>query len=224
MFSSSAASATVLLLRLRPSPRSVASLSLCPPHSSPANSTRIVRHVRYPNQQLLLFHPHPHRCHLLQPRRRSFVSSPILKQQQQQRLTLRPVSPRVRNNNVVNSAARSGRGRGNWDGGGKGGGRYPTYVYVTGGLVVASSVGVYLNYQNYAPLTHRRRWIATTPELEKVMGDEVRVPVSTFLGMMLRRTPIALLVMGREVLAQYLSCNPSLSSFLRPAMSFSQTQ
>jgi hypothetical protein len=51
---------------------------------------------------------------------------------------------------------------------------YPTYLYVGGGVVVVGTMGLYFHYQNFAPMTHRRRWIASSPEFEKEMGDEVR--------------------------------------------------
>jgi hypothetical protein len=51
---------------------------------------------------------------------------------------------------------------------------YPTYLYVGGGVMVVGMTGLYFYYQNLAPMTHRRRWIASSPEFEKEMGDEVR--------------------------------------------------
>jgi hypothetical protein len=65
----------------------------------------------------------------------------------------------------------------NMGGGSTGSGRrqqqgYPTYLYVIGGVTVAGTVGLYFHYQNYAPMTNRRRWIASSPEFEKEMGDQ----------------------------------------------------
>jgi hypothetical protein len=54
------------------------------------------------------------------------------------------------------------------------GGKYPTYLKVVGGATVVGTVALYFHYQNFAPMTNRRRWIASTPEFEKEMGDQVR--------------------------------------------------
>ncbi|KAG7353617.1 peptidase M48 Ste24p family protein [Nitzschia inconspicua] len=50
--------------------------------------------------------------------------------------------------------------------------KYPTYLYVGGGVVAIGGIGMYFHYQNFAPMTHRRRWIASSPEFEKEIGDE----------------------------------------------------
>ena len=58
-------------------------------------------------------------------------------------------------------------------GGGKtSSGGYPMYLKVGAGVTVVGSVALYFHYQNFAPMTNRRRWIASTPEFEKEMGDE----------------------------------------------------
>jgi hypothetical protein len=106
--------------------------------------------------------PNPNGC------RRNFVSSTTPKQE---RLSLRPVSPREGRYDLITAAAK-GRKQGSTTGGGSGR-RYPSYVYFTGGVVAASGVGIYMQFQDYAPLTNRRRWIASSPEMEKEMGDQV---------------------------------------------------
>jgi hypothetical protein len=50
---------------------------------------------------------------------------------------------------------------------------YPTYLKVGGGFLIVGTVFVYFHYQNYAPMTNRRRWIASSPEFEKEIGDQV---------------------------------------------------
>jgi predicted Zn-dependent protease len=56
---------------------------------------------------------------------------------------------------------------------GKGGpSSLPTYIYVIGGVPVVLTGYLYYTYLDEAPLTHRQRWIATTPEWERRLGDE----------------------------------------------------
>lgn len=38
--------------------------------------------------------------------------------------------------------------------------------------MVVGSTGLYFAYVDYAPLTDRRRWIATNPKFEKELGDQ----------------------------------------------------
>jgi predicted Zn-dependent protease len=48
----------------------------------------------------------------------------------------------------------------------------PTYIYVVGGVPVVLTGYLYYKYLDEAPLTHRQRWIATTPAWERQSGDE----------------------------------------------------
>ena len=48
----------------------------------------------------------------------------------------------------------------------------PTYIYVVGGVPVVLTGYLYYAYLDEVPLTHRKRWIATTPEWERKLGDE----------------------------------------------------
>ena len=41
-----------------------------------------------------------------------------------------------------------------------------------GGIAAVGTAGIYVAYIDYAPLTHRRRWIATDPRFEKQLGDQ----------------------------------------------------
>eukprot|EP00529_Nitzschia_sp_RCC80_P019374 CAMPEP_0113457974 /NCGR_PEP_ID=MMETSP0014_2-20120614/9682_1 /TAXON_ID=2857 /ORGANISM="Nitzschia sp." /LENGTH=431 /DNA_ID=CAMNT_0000349481 /DNA_START=15 /DNA_END=1313 /DNA_ORIENTATION=+ /assembly_acc=CAM_ASM_000159 len=95
--------------------------------------------------------------------------------QSQRQFQLFPGPRRIRYN--LSNPRTGGRGRGG--GGGGGGtsssstsGQIPTYFYYFGGVAVIGTIGAYVSYLDYAPLTHRRRWIATDPEFEKKMGDQ----------------------------------------------------
>lgn len=160
MLASISSSASVL--RRLPSTSVTTLMTTHCPFSSNAAIHRVVGNLRRPHQ-----HHRPH------PRRR-YVSSPLLSQ----RFTLPPAPSQGRYNLANSISTAQGGGGGGRGGRGRGGGRYPTYVYVAGGLVVAGSVSAYFQYQNYAPLTNRRRWIASTPEMEKQMGDQVRFCLS----------------------------------------------
>ena len=48
----------------------------------------------------------------------------------------------------------------------------PTYIYVVGGVPIVLIGFVYYKYLDEAPLTHRQRWIATTPAWERQLGDD----------------------------------------------------
>ena len=49
----------------------------------------------------------------------------------------------------------------------------PTYVYLAGGIPIVGGLLLYVRFRDFAPMTGRRRWLATSPEYEKNMGDEV---------------------------------------------------
>lgn len=63
------------------------------------------------------------------------------------------------------------------------------FLIVTTGIAVIGSVGMYIAYIDYAPLTRRRRWIATDPDFEKEMGDQnyQQMIQQQFLGKILPR-------------------------------------
>jgi predicted Zn-dependent protease len=48
----------------------------------------------------------------------------------------------------------------------------PTYIYVVGGVPIVLTGFLYYRYLDEAPLTHRQRWIATTPAWERQLGDD----------------------------------------------------
>ncbi len=56
----------------------------------------------------------------------------------------------------------------------------PNYVYFMGGVPVLGGLYLYFRFQDLAPLTGRRRWLATDPNYEKRMGDEVSILESKF--------------------------------------------
>lgn len=104
-----------------------------------------------------------HRNHL----HRLYHSS---KQPQRQRFTLRPVQNKTVGNNITrynnnNKNNNNYKNRHHNQG-------IPNYVYIMGGIPVAGGLYLYVRYQDSAPLTGRRRWLATNPEYEKSMGDE----------------------------------------------------
>ena len=49
----------------------------------------------------------------------------------------------------------------------------PNYVYFVGGIPFVGGIYLYFRFQDFAPLTGRRRWLATQPETERIFGDEV---------------------------------------------------
>ncbi len=103
------------------------------------------------------------RLGIVPSRTRFFTSS--ARQEQRQRPSLRSVlaNPNQRYGNI---------GRYN------GGRRYqqqqqlPPYIYLMGGVPVVGSLYLYFKFQDLAPLTERRRWLATSAEYEKRMGDQ----------------------------------------------------
>jgi hypothetical protein len=48
----------------------------------------------------------------------------------------------------------------------------PLYIYFWGGTPIIGGIYLYFRYQDFAPLTGRRRWLATGPDYEKIMGKE----------------------------------------------------
>ena len=48
----------------------------------------------------------------------------------------------------------------------------PPYVWATAGATATTVGVVYFAYLDEAPLTHRQRWIATSPEWERQLGDQ----------------------------------------------------
>lgn len=48
----------------------------------------------------------------------------------------------------------------------------PHYIWVTAGVSTASIVYCYFAYLEEVPISHRKRWIATSPKLEKQLGDQ----------------------------------------------------
>ena len=48
----------------------------------------------------------------------------------------------------------------------------PLYVYFWGGIPIVGGIYSYCRHQDFAPLTGRRRWLATGPDYEKQMGKE----------------------------------------------------
>lgn len=49
----------------------------------------------------------------------------------------------------------------------------PPYVYFMGGIPIVGGLYFYFRFQDLAPLTGRRRWLATDPGYENTMGDKV---------------------------------------------------
>jgi len=49
----------------------------------------------------------------------------------------------------------------------------PNYVYFVGGIPFVGGIYLYFRFQDFVPLTGRRRWLATQPETERIFGDEV---------------------------------------------------
>lgn len=104
------------------------------------------------------------RLGIVPSRSRFFTSS--ARQEQRQRPNLRSV--------LANPKQRYGNNIGQYNGGR----RYqqqqqlPPYIYLVGGIPVVGSLYLYFKFQDLAPLTERRRWLATSPEYEKKMGDQ----------------------------------------------------
>lgn len=104
------------------------------------------------------------RLDIVPSRSRFFTSS--IRQEQRQRSNLRSVLANP--NQRYNNSGRYNRG-----------GRYqqqqqlPPYVYLMGGVPVVGSLYLYFRFQDLAPLTERRRWLATSPDYEQRMGDQV---------------------------------------------------
>mmetsp|Transcript_7401 Transcript_7401/g.15875 ORF Transcript_7401/g.15875 Transcript_7401/m.15875 type:complete len:411 (-) Transcript_7401:1506-2738(-) len=48
----------------------------------------------------------------------------------------------------------------------------PNYVYFVGGIPFVGGIYLYFRFQDFVPLTGRRRWLATQPETERIFGDE----------------------------------------------------
>lgn len=48
----------------------------------------------------------------------------------------------------------------------------PPYIWMTAGGTTLALGYVYFSYLEEVPLTHRKRWIATSPQLEKQLGDQ----------------------------------------------------
>jgi hypothetical protein len=102
-----------------------------------------------------------------------FVTWRGLATQQQFRRRLQLSGPRRVRYNLAKKQLPGGRGIGGPShSSSSSSGKYPTYIYWVGGIAVVGSVWTYVSYMDYAPLTHRRRWIATNPQFEKEMGDE----------------------------------------------------
>lgn len=51
-------------------------------------------------------------------------------------------------------------------------GGIPHYIWITVGTTVAGITYMYFAYLDQVPLTNRRRWIATSPEFERELGDQ----------------------------------------------------
>ena len=49
-------------------------------------------------------------------------------------------------------------------------GTIPTYIWIGVGVPVVASAYFYYHFLDTAPLTHRKRWIATSPEWERQLG------------------------------------------------------
>jgi hypothetical protein len=91
-----------------------------------------------------------------------FSHSTRPQQQQRQCLALRPAEKNT--NHRRNSSHRSRNHHQQ---------QIPAYVYFMGGIPFVGGLYLYFRFQDLAPLTGRRRWLATNPDYEKRMGDNV---------------------------------------------------
>lgn len=100
--------------------------------------------------------------HLQNVRSYPFSHSTRPQQQQRHRLTLRPAENKTRHGRNSGHHVRHHYQQ-----------QIPPYVYFMGGIPFVGGLYLYFRFQDLVPLTGRRRWLATDPDYEKKIGDDV---------------------------------------------------
>ena len=77
-------------------------------------------------------------------------------------------------------------------------GQIPTYIWMGAGVPVVATGYFYYRYLDTAPLTNRKRWIATSPEWERQLGDsEYKQLLNQFRGKILPKDHRASITVNR---------------------------